>query len=187
MLSGLRLSQLAALNNVVLFEKHGIAVELSSSLLTDLQLENDQILEVYIEKTENDGFSLDIYANGKAVDALPKTSVYMPYAANEGDKLECIKPDGTFVANAYYEKESGTAHFELQESGKYQIRQIHAAPLHTVPENPPEEPQNPSHTADAATNEPQSQSVWPFILIVAALSVAIGISIYALILRRQHG
>ncbi|MEG0649893.1 MAG: hypothetical protein RR764_08640 [Oscillospiraceae bacterium] len=189
MLSGLRLSQLAALDDVVLFEKHGIAVELSSSLLTNLQLENDQILEVYIEKTENDGFSLDIYANGKAVDALPKTSVYMPYAANEGDELECIKPDGTFVANAYYEKESGTAHFELQESGKYQIRQIKAAPLQALPEELPEKPseeppQNPSYTADADAKEPQS--VWPFILVVAALSVAIGISLYALILRRQH-
>ncbi|MEG0397404.1 MAG: hypothetical protein RR612_11795, partial [Oscillospiraceae bacterium] len=119
----------------------------------------------------------------------PKTSVYMPYAANEGDELECIKPDGTFVANAYYEKESGTAHFELQESGKYQIRQIKAAPLQALPEELPEKPseeppQNPSYTADADAKEPQS--VWPFILVVAALSVAIGISLYALILRRQH-
>ncbi|MEG0617222.1 MAG: hypothetical protein RR508_06610 [Oscillospiraceae bacterium] len=184
LISGTRLSQLTALSDVVLFEKHGIAVELSSSLLNNLHLTDDNILEVYIQKSENSGFNLAVFADGNAVDALPETTVYMPFDADDGDKLECVKTDGTFVSNAYYEKQNGTAQFELQEGGNYQVRHIKApvkAPLEAANEATS---QTLNSTDNAVASE--SQSKLPVFTFIAIFGITIGACLYVFVLRRQN-
>ena len=133
LLSGVRLRQLTQAADTVLFEKHGVAVELDSAFLSGLSLEDWDLLLVEIRQPEPHTFTLAVQAGDAALAELPPTRVQLPCTEEAGDLLCCL-PDGTVLSEADYHPETGTASCVITQTGSYQIT---SKPGETVPEAKP--------------------------------------------------
>ena len=137
-ISQTRLQQLAGASDTVLFEKHGVAVELSSAFLSALKLFADELLTVEIRLPEPSAFTLDLRVGNDSLETLPDTLVRLPWDGPEA-ALYCCHPDGTVLSKAHYHPQSETVSCTVSAPGTYRII---AAPQEETPVPP--EPENPT-------------------------------------------
>ncbi|MEG2073335.1 MAG: hypothetical protein RRY54_01070 [Angelakisella sp.] len=173
-LSGARLNQLTVEGGTMLFEKHGVAIELPSSLTNSLNLSAEQLLELTLLRPAEDTFSLAILADGKALTALPRTTVRLPWAAEATQKLECVNLDGAHSSEGIYEPASGTVRCTISETGAYRIRAVPPVAEPPAPVTAPEPPTPvtaPEPPTPATAPEPPASSSlggWSLPVTVAA-------------------
>lgn len=103
-ISGKRLTDLAAVNNKIIFEKQGISAELNKNFIEENNIKAEDTVSVTIEKGENNNFSIDVSVNNKAVEKIPGTVVRFP------------KTEQTDDAN---NKENSTNQLIINEPGSY--------------------------------------------------------------------
>ncbi len=120
-LSGLRLRKLAQTGATVLFSKQGVAAELSSEFLLSLELADDRLLQVTLERPVPESFRLHILADGETLTDLPETQVRLPWEG-EPDALACLDASETVVSDAVYEAESRTVMCLVTGTGDYTLQ-----------------------------------------------------------------
>lgn len=103
-ISGKRLTDLAEVNNKIIFEKKGISAELNKNFIKENNIKDDDTVSVTIEKGKKDDFSINVSVNNKAVEEIPGTVIRFP-------KTE--QTDG--VNN----KENNTNQLIINEPGSY--------------------------------------------------------------------
>ncbi len=158
-LSGLRLKQLVGLGDTVLFEKQGISVEIPSALLDDLNLGDNELLEVTVERQKEHGVSVQVVADGEDLQYLGETTVRVPWDAADGTELELLDANGFVIGSAVYEA-IGTAFFTIDRPGTYWIRAVVAVP--PVVETQTVDTAAPSETAeipDSTEEQPIHEAV----------------------------
>ncbi len=120
-ISGLRLSHLIDSCDTVLFEKHGISVEIPSELLKALNLGDNELFEITILNPQKTAVQIEVTANGTPVENLSGTIVYLPWDAAEGTDLQCYDIHGSIIATPVYDRSSKTVSFEINSTGTYFI------------------------------------------------------------------
>ncbi len=118
-ISGLRVSKLAMLGDMVLFEKQGVSVEIPSQLLLDLDLGEQELLEVTIERLRDDAFRLTVIADGMVLEEIGGTVVRLPWKSTESVSVECRDLEGTLVAEGMYRPEEEWIQFAITQPGTY--------------------------------------------------------------------
>lgn len=152
-ISGTRLAQLVEMGPAVLFEKQGISVEIPSEILERLELDDDELLEVTIERQQH-GVRIDVAARGTAVRQLGQTAVRLPWSPADGTDLEAIDANGFVIGAAVYEA-SSTAFFTIETPGTYWLRAIPAAELPVEEIEQTEEPSSePAQVQETKPAEP---------------------------------
>ncbi len=185
-LSGARLREMLAFgDSTILFEKQGIAVELSADFLQDLSLQDNQLLEVRIERPEATAFRLSLFANGQEIFDLPETGVRVPLSDGKG--LALYDAWGECVSEAPWDEGSKTVRCTITATGTYFLRQSpKAEPASAAGEASPEPSATPpsSPTPIEKNALPKSQP-WPVWGALGLLPVAaVGVPLF---LRRRRG
>lgn len=120
-LSGLRLRVLTAQEgDFVLFEKHGVRVEIPDAFLESLGLRDDQLLSVTISHPAGDVFALALSVDSTAVTAPCDMLVCLPWTG-ESAGLACFDASGAFVSEAAPDGPDGTLTCTVRGSGTYRI------------------------------------------------------------------
>lgn len=121
-LSGARLAHMLH-EDTVLFEKQGIAAELSTAFLASLSLPDDALLRVTIEPLAA-GFRLDITANGQTVRELGKTIVRLPFDQTQfaqDTALRCVYEGSADTVPLTIDDALGLACVTISRTGSYSI------------------------------------------------------------------
>ena len=177
LLSGQQLEQMAenAPADTLLFEKDGVAAELSSQLLKELGLEAQELLEVTVERPAEDAFRLTVQASGATVTDIPGTTVRFPWTGT-AEGLVWVHLESGQKLPARYEAESGTVVCDLSAAGTYQLC-IQVPPTSSSPLSP-----SPSPALEtAALEETNAPPLW--VLPAGGLTVG-GIAL--LLWRKRH-
>lgn len=163
-LSGLRLEQLTQLDDRVLFEKQGAAVEIPSHLLENLALSDWELLETTILRPADNAVELEILAAGERVTDLTGTVIRMPWDPADGTELQVMDQTGTVLGEAVCEA-SGTVWFVINQPGTYLVQAVAAVQEPSVQEPPAEDvvPTAPQETEppEPPEEEPHSPEVEP--------------------------
>lgn len=176
-LSGQHVEQMVenAPASTLLFEKDGVAVELSAALLEALGLEESELLEVTVERPAEDAFRLTIQAAGAAVADIPGTTVRFPWTGTVED-LVWVHLESGQKFPAQYEAESGTVVCDLSAAGTYQLCvQVPSSPSSALSTSPSPAPET------AAPEEAKAPPLWA----IPAGGLIVG-GIALLLWRKRH-
>ena len=155
-LSGVRLRQLTAMGETVLFEKHGVSVELSADFLEALQVADRDLLTVSIRRPEPFLFELQLLVNDRPVPELPGTTVRIPWDAPDAPELYLL-PQETPLAGAVSQPENGVVSCAVSAAGTYALRAVPQPPV--TPEPPVETPPEPAKPTEHIRTESLSSTV----------------------------
>lgn len=185
-LTGSQLENLAehAPASTLLFEREGVAVELSAAFLTQLGLTGSQRLEVTVERPAEDAFRLTLRSAGREVEELPATTVRFPWDGPTGG-LVCRNMASGAESTAVYEPESGTVVCTISAAGTYQIIAEEAAPAAAAPSEGNSGAPSSGPSAAPENPAPRSAARWGVPAAVLAAGAAAGTGV--LLWRRRHG
>lgn len=121
-ISGARVKILITQNpNWILFEKHGISVNIPTSFFKDLNMANDDLLSVTIDSVDNTTFELSIKLNDDTITSIPGTKLYFPFADSEISYI-CVNSSNNSKTAATYDDISKTLQFYISSTGTYHIQ-----------------------------------------------------------------
>lgn len=122
-ISGLRVNTLANNDTTVLFEKQRISAEIPSSLLKNLNLKDQELLEVAMLRPSETAFLIAVYAKGKVVEDISGTTIFLPWDAKNGTSFRCVDMWGRFVSNTSYDEKSRTLRFTVSTPNTYFLKE----------------------------------------------------------------
>lgn len=133
-LVGKRLEKLLEYNEgQLLFEKHGITVQIPASWLAGLQMSDSSLLSVMITPLDERSFRLALTVDGEPPPSLPIFQISMPYGAEQHgtDRVAVFDGHGDALTDAAYDAKTGRVTFSVGVMGIF-----HVGPWQTLP--PPE-------------------------------------------------
>ena len=119
-ISGIRFFMMLQTGNQrAVFSKQGITISIPKDALPDTIQEDDQI-EVTIQKKQDGGFSFLFSINGTSLDCLPSVLVMMPYSPKPtADTLYLLDENDTEFPMTDYDDTAKAASFLIDHTGTY--------------------------------------------------------------------
>ena len=104
-----------------IFSKQGITISIPKDALPE-GIQNEDQIEVIIQKDTNGGFSFSFSINGTALSSLPDVSVMLPYPNDPAaDTLFLCDESGVEVPMTGYDDTAKAASFQISHTGTYTI------------------------------------------------------------------
>lgn len=102
-LSGQRILEMQQISkNDVKFSKHGILVTIPSSTIDMLNIQDNDIFNIEINKISDYRFKLDITLNGEKINQLKDMKIMVPYTSNnKKDSVIIIDPNNKKITGTY--------------------------------------------------------------------------------------
>ena len=103
------------------FSKQGITISIPKDALPE-GIQNEDQIEVIIQKDTDGGFSFSFSINGTALNSLPDVSVMLPYPNNPAaDTLFLGDESGVEIPMTGYDDAAKAASFQISHTGTYTI------------------------------------------------------------------
>ena len=103
------------------FSKQGITISIPKDALPE-GIQNEDQIEVIIQKDTDGGFSFSFSINGTALNSLPDVSVMLPYPNDPAaDTLFLCDESGVEVPMTGYDDTAKAASFQISHTGTYTI------------------------------------------------------------------
>ena len=104
-----------------IFSKQGITISIPKDALPE-GIQNEDQIEVIIQKDTNGGFSFSFSINGTVLNSLPDVSVMLPYPNDPAaDTLFLCDESGVEVPMTGYDDTAKAASFQISHTGTYTI------------------------------------------------------------------
>lgn len=172
-ISGQRLNDLIKQNDTVLFEKQGIALEIPSSLLKNLKLSDNELLEVTITSPQKNTVTVEVKANGKEVSDLSGSLIRIPWSENAEPSVRNTADSS--IVPAEYNKQNSIVEFTISSPGTYVLTgNTEENTAVTTSSTPYQEPIE------------EKRSKLPVILMIIAALAAIAATTVIILRRKRH-
>ena len=112
----------------------GLLVIFPDNILSELSLEDSDLLNVRLQWISDTSFDLQLLINGSSIDHIPAVTLMVPYQPSAAESsADLLNESGETVSKGVCDPETGIWTFQIRETGTFTIQEQSAAlPPETV-------------------------------------------------------